>query len=76
MSHLVVDLLPNLGPNFARVAREERQKALRPRVDHVDLVQRNHVNDLVSTCGHGMFFRHSVCLCLCFAVKKRCRING
>ena len=38
LGHLLVDLLAHLGPDLASVAREEREEALLPRVDDVDLV--------------------------------------
>ena len=39
LGDLGVDLLAHLGLDLAGVAREEREEALLPRVDHVDLVQ-------------------------------------
>jgi hypothetical protein len=46
LDDLGVDLVPQLGLDLARVAGEEREEALRPAVDHVDLVQRHRVHDL------------------------------
>ncbi len=46
LGNLGVDLLANLSLDLARVAGKESQKALRARVDHVDLVQRDGVDNL------------------------------
>ena len=46
LGHLGVDLLAHLAPDLARVAGEEGEKALRARVDHVNLVQADGVHDL------------------------------
>mmetsp|Transcript_3864 Transcript_3864/g.17004 ORF Transcript_3864/g.17004 Transcript_3864/m.17004 type:complete len:483 (-) Transcript_3864:42-1490(-) len=43
-----VNLLANLRADLAGVAREERQETLRPAVDHVDLVQGDDVDNLLS----------------------------
>ena len=43
-----VDLVADLGLDLARVAGEERPEALLARVDDVDLVQRDRVDDLLA----------------------------
>lgn len=45
---LGVDLVPDLAADLARVAAEEGQEALGPRVDDVDLVQGDGVDDLAA----------------------------
>mmetsp|Transcript_15709 Transcript_15709/g.33590 ORF Transcript_15709/g.33590 Transcript_15709/m.33590 type:complete len:340 (-) Transcript_15709:1208-2227(-) len=48
LSHLLVNLLADLRLDLSRVAGEEREEALLPRVDHVDLVQADDVHNLLA----------------------------
>lgn len=48
LSHLLIDLLPHLGLNLANVTSEESHEALRARINHIDLVERHRVHDLLS----------------------------
>ena len=47
LGHLVVYLLAYFRFDFSRITGEQREKALRPAIDHVDLVQRDSVNDFL-----------------------------
>ena len=47
LGHLGVDLLAHLRLDLPRVPGEERQEALRPAVDDVDLVEGHRVHDLL-----------------------------
>jgi hypothetical protein len=48
LRHLLVDLLPHLLRYLPSRPGKQSQKALRPRVDHVDLVQGHRVHHLLA----------------------------
>jgi hypothetical protein len=46
-SYLGIDLLAHFAADLASISTEQRQEALRPAVDHVDLVQADDVHYLL-----------------------------
>ena len=62
LSYFRVDLVPKFGFDLASVTSKEREEALGPAVDHIDLVQGDSVDDFLAFLDFTLWALYKPCL--------------